>query len=162
MLACLQELFIHLLHLLPRHMRPVAAESAAEGVGDMHQLVNKHLFLLLFSELVELFGDDLDDVVRLRLKGKLHDLRQAMAAGQSTPARRPPAPDTGDPCAVYMRHLELMDDLFNLCADVLGQLISYHDRCQRALNTPELEKKMLFSKPLHLALPALIWHNDGH
>ena len=104
----------------------MATEAAAKGVRDVHQLVNKHLCPLLFAEFIKLLGDDLNNVVGLYVKGMLHDLGQAVAAGYDALAGRTPAPDADDPGSVDVGHLELADDLLDLDADVLGRFISDH------------------------------------
>ena len=95
-------------------------------MGDMHQLVDEDLGLVRFAERVELFGDDLNDVVRLEVEGELHDLWQSVTPRQGPPAGRSSAPDTDDSRLVYMRHVELVNDLFDLRADILGQFIVDH------------------------------------
>ena len=95
-------------------------------MGDMHQLVDKHLCLTRLAELVELFGNDLNNVVGFKVEGKLHDSRQPVTARDGPPAGRSPAPDTDDPRLVYMAHAELADDLFDLYTDIFGQFVVDH------------------------------------
>jgi hypothetical protein len=125
-LSCFQKLLIHLFHLPLRHIGPVAAKAAAESMGYMHQFVDEHLCLIRFAELVELFGYDLNDVVGLEVEGKLHDPGQPVTPRQGPPAGRSPAPDTDNPRPVYVGHVELADNVFDLCADILGQFIVDH------------------------------------
>lgn len=92
----------------------------------MHQFVDEHLGLIRFIELVELFGDDLNDVVVFEVEGELYDPGKAVTPRQSHPAGLSPTPDTDGPRPIYVGHVELAAYLFGLRTDILGQLIVDH------------------------------------
>ena len=65
----LQELTVHLLDLPSGHMGPVSTKAPSEGMGDMQQFVNEHLYPIFFAERIKSFRDDLDNVLGLLVEG---------------------------------------------------------------------------------------------
>ena len=65
---------VHAVDGLSVHIRPVMPESAPHGAGDVHELMDYGLHLLLLAKPVEMLGYHLDCVVPLHPQRKLHYL----------------------------------------------------------------------------------------
>jgi hypothetical protein len=67
------ELIIHSLNFGPRDKGFVRPEASSKAMRDMEDLMDQHLGLIFFVELIKPFGEDFNNIMRFRAKGHLQD-----------------------------------------------------------------------------------------
>lgn len=102
----------------------VVAESAAEILRDVHQLVDDGPRLLDFAQAVEPLGDEFQDIEGFDAHGDLENLAHPVAAGDNPPGRRSAAPDADDFIQIDVAEPERPDDVGEAGLDVGGGLVA--------------------------------------
>ena len=87
---------------------------------DMQDLMDQDLGLIFFAELIKLFGEDLDDIMGLLVKGHLHNSWKSVAPGDHPSAPGTFAPQTDQPGLIDMGHLQLSKNLFHPRINIVG------------------------------------------
>ena len=95
-------------------------------MGNVHQFMDENPGLVLPAERVESLGDNLDDIVRPPIQGKLHDLGESMASGNSPPASGTFAPHADHPRGIDVAHLHPLEDVPYSFTEIPGQFIANH------------------------------------
>lgn len=89
----------------------VVTESAAEALRDVEEFVDYDLLFLCWREIVKMFRDDLDRVVRLHTEALLPYLRKRMHPCDGTSRSRPDASDTNDAVSRDVNEAERLDQM---------------------------------------------------
>ena len=103
------------------------SESASEGMGYVHQLMDEHPGLLVIRKFVEFLGYDFNNVMRLLPQRRLHDPGEAVASGDNTPGTGALAPHADYSGFVQMGHSELLNNIPDSYPDVLSQFVMNHE-----------------------------------
>ena len=61
----LHEFVIHLLNFCSCDIGLMGPEASPEAMGDMEDLMDQHLSLILSAKPIKPFGEDLDDIMRV-------------------------------------------------------------------------------------------------
>ena len=92
----------------------------------MQDLVDQYHGLIFSAELIKPFGEDLNDIMRILVKGQLHDSWKSVTPGDHPSAPGTFTPQADQPGLIDMGHLQFPKDLFHPQINIFSQMVLNH------------------------------------
>jgi hypothetical protein len=115
--------FEHSLHVLGRDM-VVMPEASPEVFRDMHQLVDDRFRLIMIAEVIEAFGDELEDIKGFNPHRDLQDFAHPMTPGNDPSRRRAEASDANDFIQIDVMEIQCSNDISEADLNIVRDFVS--------------------------------------